>query len=117
MLAAHPDDDEDLLDQADEAERTGIARQPAQLDDQLVEVVGEILAQRLDVRLAVLAVGREHEVDLVVGGILEIDRRIIVIVEIVVELVDRSAGSGLESALCPRRPARTTRTPRRRTPT
>ena len=49
MLAADPDEDEDLLDQADEAEGAGVAGQPAQLDDQLVEVVGQILGERLDI--------------------------------------------------------------------
>ena len=47
MLTTHPRDHEDLFDQADEPQRTGVARQPAQLDDQLIEVVGEVLAQRL----------------------------------------------------------------------
>ena len=102
MLTTHPSDHKDLFDQADEPEGTSIARQPAQLDDQLVEVVGEILTQRLHVRLAVLAIGGQHEIDLVLGGILKINFvEIIVIVEIVLELVLCACRPLTESALLP----------------
>ena len=95
MLAPHPDQDEDLLDQAHEAERAGVPGQPPQLDDQLVEVVGQILGERLDVRLAVLAIGREHEVDLVLGRVLEI-------VVVVVSSSSASAGAVFGFAGLPR---------------
>ena len=88
VLAADPHDDEDLLDQADEPQRTGVARQPAQLHDQLVQVVRQVLVERLDERLAVLAVGGDDEVDLVVRGVLEVV--VVQVVGVVVRsIVDR----------------------------
>ena len=48
VLAAHPDEHGDLLHQAHETESAGITGQPSQLDDQIVEIIGEVLVQGLD---------------------------------------------------------------------
>ena len=78
VAPTYPNDDQHLLDQADEPDGAGIAGQPTQLGDQLLEVVGQICGQRDDIQLPVLAVGRDDEVDLVRLGVL----RLVVIIQV-----------------------------------
>src|SRR6185295_18209655 len=64
VLATHSGDHEDFFDEAYETERACVAGQSPQLDDQLVQIVGEVLAQGLHKGLAILPIGGKHEIDL-----------------------------------------------------
>src|SRR5690606_41896167 len=61
-----------------------VAGQPAQRVDQLLQVVGEVLGQRLGDRRSVLPVRGDDEVDLVVGRVLKIILVIVVVVVVIV---------------------------------
>ena len=92
--AADPNGHEHLLDQADEADGTGVTRQSTQLDDQLFQVVGEVVVEADHVDLTVLAVGGDDEVDLVGQGVLGLVVVLVIVVVIIIGVVVGIVGLG-----------------------
>ena len=80
-------DDEELAGHRHPAVGARVSGEAAELGDQLVEVVGEVVVERHGHGLAVLAVERDHQVDVVLGRVLEIVK-IIVVVEIVALILE-----------------------------
>lgn len=84
IAASGAHDDEELMIDGDHPDHPGVTGQSAQLGDQFIEIVGELLVQGDGDPLPVVVVEGHHQVDLVVAGVLQVVEVVVVLVIIVV---------------------------------
>ena len=84
VAAANPDDDVELVVDRDHADGSCVARETAQLGDELVEIVGEHRLHGDRGPLAIIVVESYDEVDLVLACVLEIIVVIVIVIIVVV---------------------------------